>query len=89
MGAAIDLMHVLGDAATRLARMPASADASDATAGMSFTMLRGVEPFLAGAIEERLIREQLVALSAAARTILPQTASERILVTLANGFALR
>lgn len=55
MSAAIDLMHVLGELATLLARLPASASADDVNAGMTFTMLRGVEPLLLGAVEKRLL----------------------------------
>jgi hypothetical protein len=62
VSAAIDLMHVLGDASTRLARLPASMASDDTYAGMSFTMLRGVEPLLGGAIERALLNEQAAAL---------------------------
>lgn len=62
VSAAIDLMHVLGDASTRLARLPASAASDDINAGMSFTMLRGVEPLLGGAIERMLLNERAGAL---------------------------
>ena len=40
VSAAIGLMHVLGDASTRLARLPASSTLTSVNAGMSFTMLR-------------------------------------------------
>lgn len=66
MSAAIELMHVVGDAATALARLPASRDGGGPHAGMSFTMLRGVEPLLPGAVEKRLLRERALALSSAA-----------------------
>ncbi|MBB5712641.1 ferritin-like domain-containing protein [Sphingomonas xinjiangensis] len=62
MSAAIDLMHALGDASTRLARLPAAAASADVHAGMSFTMLRGVEPLLGGAIERALLNERSSAL---------------------------
>lgn len=62
MALAFDLMHVLGSAATKLAAMPASSGDLP-HAGMSFTMLRGVEPLL-GSVEGALIKEQLLALSA-------------------------
>ena len=61
VSAAIDLMHVLGDVSTRLARLPASTSA-DVHAGMSFTMLRGVEPLLPGAIERLLLNERIAGL---------------------------
>lgn len=63
VSAAIDLMHVLGDASTRLARLPASPELGGVHAGMSFTMLRGVEPILPGRIERALLTERIVALS--------------------------
>jgi hypothetical protein len=66
MSAAIELMHVLGDAATALARLPASRDGSGVNAGMSFTMLRGVEPLLPGTVEKRLLNERVLALLSAA-----------------------
>ena len=62
VSAAIDLMHALGDASTRLARLPASADSGATHAGMSFTMLRGVEPLLSGAVERALLSERAAAL---------------------------
>jgi hypothetical protein len=62
VSAAIDLMHVLGDASTRLARLPASPDLDGVHAGMSFTMLRGVEPLLARRAERRLLDERAAAL---------------------------
>ena len=68
MSAAIDLMHVLGDASTALARLPASQD--DAVhAGMSFTMLRGVEPLLEGRVEKHVLCERTSALAVAARAL--------------------
>lgn len=65
MDTAFDLMHVLGAAASRLVRLPASDAAPGVHAGMSFTMLRGVEPLLGGAAEAQVIREQLLALGVA------------------------
>lgn len=82
VSAAIDLMHVLGDASTRLARLPASPDLEGVHAGMSFTMLRGVEPLLLGRVERRLLDERAAALSRAdadigshARTALSRAAA--------------
>lgn len=63
VSAAIDLMHVLGDASTRLARLPASTERDGVHAGMSFTMLRGVEPLLPGAGERVLLNERVTALT--------------------------
>lgn len=62
MSAAIDLMHVLGESGTALARLPAFRDREDVNAGMTFTMLRGVEPLLPGAVEKRLLSERALAL---------------------------
>jgi hypothetical protein len=59
IGAAIGLMHALAKAATALASMPASASHPGTNAGLSFTMLRGVEPFFGGAAERALIAERL------------------------------
>jgi hypothetical protein len=85
-GAAIELMHVVGAASEALARLPASAGAPGVNAGMSFTMLRGVEPLLRHA-EELLLAEQLGELARHARTVsaLPQEAADR-LVKLAARF---
>ncbi len=58
VSAAIGLMHVLGDASTNLARLPASPAYEGINAGMSFTMLRGVEPLLLGSVERRLLSER-------------------------------
>ncbi|WP_332811505.1 ferritin-like domain-containing protein [Sphingomonas sp.] len=84
--AAIELMHVLGAASEALARVPASADAPGVNAGMSFTMLRGVEPLLSRS-EEVLLTEQLGELARHARAVpaLPQEAAAR-LAKLAAGF---
>lgn len=65
LAAALDLMHVLGMAAKALVKLPASPEHPGITAGMTFTMLRGVEPF-SGAAERRLILERLQQLAAGA-----------------------
>jgi hypothetical protein len=44
MSAATDVMYVLGEASTKLARLPATKESSIVRAGMRFTMLQGVEP---------------------------------------------
>lgn len=59
LGAAIGLMHILEKAAAALASLPASPDHPGTNAGLSFTMLRGVEPFFGGAAERALIAERL------------------------------
>ena len=63
VSAAINLMHVLGDVSTRLARLPASQGGGAVHAGMSFTLLRGVEPLLGGEVEKRLLVERVAALA--------------------------
>ena len=66
MSAAIALMHVLNQAANALVKLPASPEHPGIHAGMTFTMLRGVEPF-AGAAERLLIAERLRQLATGAR----------------------
>jgi ferritin-like protein len=66
MSAAMALMHVLAQAATALVQLPASPEHPGLQAGMTFTMLRGVEPF-AGAAARRLIVERLRQLATGAR----------------------
>ena len=61
MSAAIELMHALGAAATALARLPASSAGDGANAGMTFTMLRGVEP-LPSQVERHVLLERAAAL---------------------------
>lgn len=80
MSAAIELMHVLGEASTALARLPASQDAA-INAGMTFTLLRGVEPIPVG-VERAILSERVAALattrcglSGAARRALAQAAT--------------
>ncbi len=63
LGVSFQLMHVLGTAATALARLPATPDRPGMNAGMTFTMLRGVEPLLGGRVEQALLRERLMSLS--------------------------
>ena len=62
LSAAVDLMHVLARTGSALARMPASAEAPGVNAGMTFTMLRSVEPLL-GSAAERLLAERFVELA--------------------------
>jgi hypothetical protein len=78
-GAAIELMHIVGAASEALARVPASADAPGINAGMSFTMLRGVEPLLSRS-EAVLLTEQLGELARHARAVpaLPEEAAARL-----------
>jgi hypothetical protein len=76
MATAIELMHALGEASTALARLPAAADAPGTHAGMTFTMLRGVEP-LPISVERCILQEQIAAL-AGARCDLPDSARQAI-----------
>jgi hypothetical protein len=88
ISAAIDLMHVLGSASDTLARLPASPRAPGINAGMSFTMLRGVEPMLAGSAEEQLVREQMRSLADGARALPISSAVTARLDKLADKFSL-
>jgi hypothetical protein len=67
--AAIGLMPVLSRVGSALVSMPASADRPEVHAGMTFTMLRSVEPFFFGGIERALMQERLGELQAGARGI--------------------
>jgi hypothetical protein len=69
ISAAITLMHTLAGASDQLTRLPASSSKPGVNAGMSFTMLRGVEPLLDGRVEEQLIREQMRDLAEGARRL--------------------
>lgn len=71
MSAAIELMHVLGEASSRLARLPASEGDADVHAGMTFTMLRGVEPLLPGDAERRLLVERAADLARVSERVAP------------------
>lgn len=65
--AAVELMHVLDRVAKALVKLPASLAHPGVHAGMTFTMLRGVEPFVAGAPERTLILERLGQLATGAQ----------------------
>jgi hypothetical protein len=69
---AFELMHAVGAAGSALAKCQAGTSPG-VNAGMTFTMLRGVEPLLGGPVESALIRERLLALAKAAAgiTVLP------------------
>jgi hypothetical protein len=73
MAAAIELMHVVAEASSMLAWMPASRSTADVHAGMTFTMLRGVEPLLAGAAERLLLTERAADLIRSSESVLPST----------------
>ena len=88
--AAIELMHVVARASDGLARLPASPSAPGVNAGMSFTMLRGVEPLLDGRVEGQLIREELQGLAEGARAL--RCVPEAVVASLdrlAEAFSLR
>jgi len=59
LDAAVGLMHVLGETASALAVMPASASHPGVNAGMTFTMLRSVAPLFGSESAHRLIYERL------------------------------
>lgn len=67
LSAAIDLMHVLEMTSKVLVKLPAALDHPGIKAGMTFTVLRGVEPFIGGAVEKTLILERLRQLVMGAR----------------------
>lgn len=69
LSAAIELMHVLSSLAVLLARTPASPSHPGVNAGMTFTMLRSIEPFYVGDSEQRLPAERLRELIAGARDL--------------------
>ncbi|UAK23830.1 ferritin-like domain-containing protein [Sphingomonas nostoxanthinifaciens] len=63
LGVSFTLMHALAAAAGALAKCPAGASHPGLNAGMTFTMLRGVEPLLGGIVEQTIIRERLAGLA--------------------------
>jgi hypothetical protein len=69
LGAAIELMHLLNRLASVLPTLPASTEHPGVNAGMTFTMLRGVEPMFAGLAENTLACEQLRELAAGASAL--------------------
>ncbi|WP_293881247.1 ferritin-like protein [Sphingomonas sp.] len=77
LDAAFGLMHVMGSAASALTKMRASTGNEDLTAGMTFTMLRSVEPMF-GTTEQHLVSERLRELFGGARmaaAVVPELAS--------------
>jgi len=59
VSAAFDLMHLLGAISKMIAKLPASENFPGINAGMTFTMLRGIEPYSNGSAEIVLIQERL------------------------------
>ena len=80
LGLSFELMHILGTACTALARMPATESGDPAKAGMTFTMMRGIEPMPFGTVETAVIKERVASLAVAARSIgtLDPTVSEAL-----------
>jgi hypothetical protein len=66
LSSAIDLMHVMDTAAKVSVKFPATREPG-INAGMTFTMLRGVEPFIPGPSERVLIFERLNQIRSGAR----------------------
>jgi hypothetical protein len=62
-------MHVLGIVARDLAKLPATRDHQGINAGMTFTVLRGVEPFIDDDPETMLILERLYQLVKGAKRV--------------------
>lgn len=60
-------MHVLDRTGRALAAMPAHADDATIHAGLSFTMLRSVNPMFAGQAEDQIRAERLAEAVAGAR----------------------
>lgn len=59
LNAAVDLMHVLARTGSALARMPATSSGIGVNAGLTFTMLRNVEPLMNGESEHLLTLERM------------------------------
>jgi hypothetical protein len=66
--AAFPLMHALSVVAGALVQLPASASHPGVNAGLSFTILRSVEPLLAGPAEAVLMHERVREIRSAARS---------------------
>jgi hypothetical protein len=90
LSTAIDLMHVLSMVAKTLAQLPATRDHQGINAGMTFTVLRGVEPFISGDPETVLILERLYQLAKGAKRVEHVSAeivhASQRLATLASRF---
>jgi hypothetical protein len=69
LGCAIDLMHALARVGSVLAQLPASPSQPGINAGLTFTMLRSVEPLFAGPAEQALTLERLREVANGARPI--------------------
>jgi len=69
VSAAFDLMHLLGAISKIIAKLPASENFPGVNAGMTFTMLRGIEPYSNGSAEIILIQERLKQLYEGAKQV--------------------
>jgi hypothetical protein len=76
MTAATEMMHVVGEASSLLARLPATPTDPDTHAGMTFTMLRGVEPLLPGEAERRLLLERAAELARVGERVFPPVSGQ-------------
>lgn len=69
LDAAISLMTELDLASRLLARLPATREPNGPRAGMTFTMLRSVEPYFSGTAEVALLTERLRELATGVRSM--------------------
>ena len=76
MTAATEMMHVVGEASSLLARLPATPTDPDTHAGMTFTVLRGVEPLLPGEAERRLLVERAAELARVGERVFPPVSGQ-------------
>lgn len=70
MTASLALMHVFADLSSHLTTLPAE-DGGSSRAGVTYTMLRAMEPLTQGPAESRLIAERLLELSARCMKLSP------------------
>lgn len=70
MTASLALMHIFADLSSHLTTLPAE-DGGSSRAGVTYTMLRSMEPLTQGPAESALIAERLLELSARCETLLP------------------
>ena len=70
MTASLALMHVFADLSSHLTTLPAE-DGGSSRAGVTYTMLRAMEPLTQGPAESRLIAERLLELCARCMKLSP------------------
>ncbi len=73
--AALEMMHIVGEASSALVRLPATITDPSVHAGMTFTMLRGIEPLLTGEAERRILRERAADLLDVCKQVFPSVNS--------------